>query len=445
MSQQHEATGRHDRREFLAGAAVGAAVGGAAAWAMWESLARQPPPGQAAFVPGGQRGAALGRAKLGIPGPFPGRVIEVHHPGSVRDARRDRQAVRHMLARGMRELVGCDEDVEAWRYFFQVGDRVGIKVVPVGQPLSISSFEVIDEIIASLQTAGVRARDILVFERYKYDFMSAGYHARLPVGIRWECSSAAYDNAQLEISGQVPGQVRQSRVAGYDPDVYREEPYCDIDAATHDPRDDRRFRSHLSTIITRKVDKFISVPVLKDHRSAGVTLSLKNLSHGSVNNVARSHVSHASLGFGPSARESASGSLNQCNQFIPSMVALPAIRDKAVLQILDGLIGTYEGGPGNWNPTFATWEYKSLFFATDPVALDRIGWEIIDRKRAAVGLSPVASMGLVADQNWLQMGDNRRPTEQFHIRQPQHVPLAATLGLGVFDRANIEHRRIKIR
>jgi hypothetical protein len=326
-----------------------------------------------------------------------------------------------------------------------LGDRVGIKVVPVGQPLSISSFELVNEIIASLQTAGIRARDILVFERYKNEFMTVGYHTKLPAGIHWECSSAAYDNAQLQIDGQLPGQVRQSRVAGYDPDVYREEPYCDIDPATHDPRDDRRFRSHLSTIITRKVDKFISIPVLKDHRSAGVTLSLKNLSHGSVNNVARSHVSHASLGFGPTEREAASGSLNQCHQFIPSMVALPQIRDKAVLQTLDGLIGTYEGGPGNWNPTFATWECKSLFFATDPVAVDRIGWEIIDRKRAEMGLSPVASMGLVADRNLLGEGADRRPTEQFHIRQPQHVPLAATLGLGVFERGLIDHRRIKIR
>ena len=34
------------------------------------------------------------------------------------------------------------------------------------------------------------------------------------------------------------------------------------------------------------------LPVLKDHGSAGVTGALKNMSHGSVNNVARSH-SHA--------------------------------------------------------------------------------------------------------------------------------------------------------
>ena len=33
------------------------------------------------------------------------------------------------------------------------------------------------------------------------------------------------------------------------------------------------------------VDKIVTLPVLKDHRSAGVTLSLKNMSHGMNNNV----------------------------------------------------------------------------------------------------------------------------------------------------------------
>src|SRR5207248_3127358 len=38
-----------------------------------------------------------------------------------------------------------------------------------------------------------------------------------------------------------------------------------------------------------------------------------------------------------------------------------------------------------------------LFFATDPVALDIVGWNVIDAKRAALGWAPVASMG---SANW---------------------------------------------
>ena len=48
-------------------------------------------------------------------------------------------------------------------------------------------------------------------------------------------------------------------------------------------------RSYAARFITREVNKLINVPVLKDHQSAGITLALKNLSHGLVNNVSRSH------------------------------------------------------------------------------------------------------------------------------------------------------------
>ncbi len=340
-----------------------------------------------------------------------------------------------MLDRGLSDLVGCEEPVEAWRRFFLPGDRVGIKVVPVGQPLSISSFELVREIVSGLRSAGVRTRDIMIFDRYKSDFLAAGYAEQIPDGVHWECSSTAYDEFQTEMDGQLPGKRwRESRIAGYDRDHYGELPYAQ---AGSDPSDDRRFRSHVSKIITQKVDKFISIPVLKDHRSAGVTLSLKNLSHGSVNNVARSHIIH-------SQETHAGKSINQCGTFIPSMVTLPVIREKAVLQILDGLIGTYEGGPGNWNSTFATWEYKSLLLATDPVALDHVGWRIIDEKRAAEGMPKVGSMGLDAHANLTDPPGTGRPTEQFHIRQPEHVSLAGTGGLGIFDRAAIDHRKVNL-
>jgi hypothetical protein len=270
--------------------------------------------------------------------------------------------------------------------------------------------------------------------------MQCNYPRHLPDGVHWECSSAAYDDLQLEIDGQLPQKPRESRIAGYDRDIYRELAYCQPKA---DPQDDRRFRSHLSRIVTQKVDKFISIPVLKDHRSGGITLCLKNLSHGLANNVARSHITY---GYPPGERGPREGAnLNQCGTFIPAVASLPPIRQKGVLQILDGLVGTYEGGPGNWNKTFATWPYRSLLFATDPVALDQVGWEIIDAKRAEMGLPRISAMGLDAQTGVIQV-DGKPYPEQFHHRQPQHVPLAATLGMGVFDptHSRIDHRRVDL-
>src|SRR5262249_30582037 len=150
---------------------------------------------------------------------------------------------------------------------------------------------------------------------------------------------------------------------------------------------------------------------------AGVTLALKNLSHGLVNNVRRSHATAATTA---------------CNTFIPAIVSLPVIRSKVVLHILDGMRAIFDGGP-TADPA-RVWNHATLYFATDPVALDRIGWETIDRKRQAMGLSPVG-------EGYARYpGDSPQPTDA--RRQPQHIALAAALGLGVFERAALDHKRL---
>jgi uncharacterized protein (DUF362 family) len=328
----------------------------------------------------------------------------VAHAGSVVLDQVQEPTAAAMVERGMRDLVGSSDAVEAWRRFFAPGDVVGIKVNPVGAPHAISNFATVRAIIGGLRSAGVRPRDIVVFERYRKAIASTGYPEQLPEGVRWDASAEDYDRIQLDIKG-------------YDPDVFMAMELVAL--GRHDPKDDRTRRSHLSLIASRQVDKIVNVPVLKDHGSAGVTLALKNLSHGLVNNVARSH---------------STPSTNACNIFIPAVVALPKIRQKVVLNVLDGLKAVYELGPGGVKQF--TWAYRSLFFATDPVALDWIGWEIIDAKRKQVGLPPVAQTGI--------LGNPANPKEGFDIRQPQHIPLAGALGLGVADRKRIDHRKVTL-
>src|SRR5438067_7552156 len=135
---------RYPRRTFLAGAALGVVGGGAVGWLgqQYRGAVKSPH----AESP---RPAATAPTAVAMPGPFPGRVIEVHHPGAVKSGQknkgyteRNRAAVKAMIDRGMKELVGSEDAVQAWRHFFAPGDRVGIKVVPVGKPDSISSYEV---------------------------------------------------------------------------------------------------------------------------------------------------------------------------------------------------------------------------------------------------------------------------------------------------------------
>lgn len=393
MNREHDHDPTMDRRTFVRAAAV-AAFGATLFQGTRGGLARE----------GGDEPEAES-LPLGIPGPYPGRVIEVHHPGSVVQRKVQLQPVRDMVRRGMAELTGAPGDVDAWRRFFEPEDVVGIKVNPVGAPRAISSHELVHEVVAGVRSAGVKAKDIIVFDRYRRQFRRAGYVRNLPEGVRWDASVEDYDPVQLDIDG-------------YDPEVYREMDLVSV--SDHDPRDDRSRRSHLSLIVSRKVNKIINLPVLKDHGSAGVTLALKNMSHGFVNNVARSH---------------ATPTTNACNTFIPAIVSIPQIRSRVVLHILDGTRAVWEGGPSARAAT--TWDERTMYFATDPVALDRIAWEVVDRKRVAMGL-PV-----VAQSHFRQPRDEE--ARRFHsYRQPQHIELASALGLGVFDRGEISHSRVEL-
>jgi uncharacterized protein (DUF362 family) len=467
------AGGGVSRRGFLAGAGVGLIAGGAlaggAAFA-WRRLWGEAGTGGSErperFA---GRSREVDRPGNAMPGRFPGRVIEVHHPGSVTaDHRVSPEAVAAMIGRGMTGLTGADHPREAWASFFERGDVVGIKVNPVGYQRrpgvvgSISHPLVVLEVVRNLKSAGVHPRDIILFDRYASEFREAGYEALMGErdlsGCRWHACGSGFDPGQLDITGCDTRSQRRDRdphVAGYDPDVFVHMGFAE---PGHED-DERRFRSHLSLIVTRMVNKIVTIPVLKDHRSAGVTLALKNLSHGMNNNVARSHL-------GRVARLGGAGSgPNQCNTFIPTAAGQAPLRQKATLHILDGLIGVYEGGPGSWNPTWGTWRRQSMFFATDPVALDLVGWDVIDGRRAREGWPPVAQMGQLyqtptdtlsaqlaalaasgpADLAALAAAGVMRPgnqeTEQFDRRQPEHILLAGTIGLGVFDPRQLDYRR----
>jgi hypothetical protein len=366
----------------------------------------------------------LADVKWGVPGPYPGRVIEVRNPRMITNNVKNRDAIQTALTRGVKELTGVTDAVEAWRSFFEPGDVVGVKMNPVGNPLANSSTELMLEVINGLKAAGVKTKDIVVFERYRDDFMTAKMHEAVPADIAWTGLGTAYNTMQIDIKGDDLKSGNLERVAGYDPDEFT---VMELVGAGLDPKDDRTRRSHLGLLVSRRVNKIVLLPVLKDHGSAGVTGALKNMSHGLVNNVNRSH---------------STPDTNVCNQFIPQVVSHPVIRRKCVLHIMDGIKGVYQGGPAASRAEW-TWENNALFFATDPVAMDHVAWRNVDAKRREKGLPPVAASG--------RSGLDPLKMEGFDIRQPQHIKLAANLGLGVFDFESpdgkqpvIEHRIVNL-
>jgi uncharacterized protein (DUF362 family) len=351
-----------------------------------------------AMAASAQTSSKAAASPLAMPGKHRGRVVAVAHPGSIVSGQYQAEPVRQMMRRGMTELTGAGGWEEAWKQFVTPGEVVGIKVNPVGGPLCVSAPEVLREIIAGLNAAGIPNKDIVVYDRYRDQFLKVGFDKWLPAGVRWSSAVKDYDPIQHAIEG-------------YDPDHY-------VDMALTHPGEDvsslTARRSYAARYITREVDKVVNLCLLKDHQSAGITMALKNLSHGMVNNVARSH---------------STSSLNACGAFIPAVVALPVIRNKAVLHIGDGVKGLYNGGPPAL-PQFL-WEHKTMYFSTDPVAMDRIGWEVIDAQRVKMGMKTLAEA--LPDK-----------FSTFVRRQPEHVDIAGALGLGEWDRKKIELRAIAL-
>jgi len=336
--------------------------------------------------------------KLGIPGPYPGRVIAVEHSASIVGGAYQHGPVQQMTQRGMKELTGARSWQDAWRVFFEKGDVVGIKVSPVGGPNLCSDPLVLGSVFDGLNQAGVSNRDIIVFNRYREEAVECGIDKCLPSGVQFQAASERYDTVQLDMGGYDPGQYMEMALI----------------KPGENPNDPHYRRSYVAKIVTQRVNKIINLPVLKHHQSAGVTIALKNMSHGFVNNVNRSHLTPT---------------LNACGTFIPAVVSLPIIRQKVVLHIADAIKASYHGGPGG-NPKYI-WEHKTMYFGTDPVALDKTGWKVIEAKRKEQGMAPIALSKPDRDSAYLNC-------------QVEHIEIAGMLKLGEFSDEKIDVRRLRL-
>ncbi len=223
--------------------------------------------------------------------------------------------------------------------------------------------------------------------------MDAGYHKILPDGVRW----GGLDPEGNQFTLDFPAFAADP-IAGFDHDTFV---WMDLIPYGDDPKDDRKYRSHLGKLVTKTVNKIVAIPVVKDHGSAGVTGALKNMSHGTVNNVYRSHSTPVHQRLQPV--HSADGQVTRssvksssCKSWTASARSTRGDRSRRE--------------DGKW-----TWENNAILFATDPVALDHVEWDIVDAQRAKMNLPPVAATGAKAI--------DPSKTEGFDVRQPQHIAL----------------------
>jgi uncharacterized protein (DUF362 family) len=336
---------------------------------------------------------------LGIPGLFPGRVVEVFHGDSISGNRVSQPTIGRMLDEGMKELTGERSAAAAWQRFIEPHDVVGIKINSSGAPVCYSSPEIVREIIAALRGIGVPAHNIVVFDRYSHEIDMGGYQTLLPVGVR--------------VVGIEHGAFDAAR---YDLDVYCEANFFG----------EWETRCFIAKLVTHELTKIINIPTMKDHSASGVTGCLKNLGYGCFNNVARSHQQPYTY----------------TDPLIGYLCSAEPLRSKTVLHIMDGMREVWHGGPQTWLWDFI-FEAKTLFIGTDPVGMDTIELAAIEKKRSEEGASSVWDndpKSLTTDSDEF----HRNSHKNMYFRQPGHIAAAGKLGLGVSDLKLIDHRQLRL-
>jgi uncharacterized protein (DUF362 family) len=333
------------------------------------------------------------RTELSMPGKYPGRVVEVYEESCLMDRKPVQKAVDKMVKTGMLTLTGEKSVKAAWRTFISPKDRVGIKVNPVaGKELS-TSIEITRAIISQLREAGVPAGNIVIWDRRLFELEETGFTAENFPGIRIDgtelkdASGSFYDS-----DGKLYSEKMIDRNWYYWADV--EGTY---DAETMPYMVNGGKYSYFTKICTSDVDKIINVPILKN-AGASVTLCMKNLAYGAISNTGRLHK-------------------DLWSETTAQVCAFPPLRDKVVLNIVDGMIGCYQGGPAA-NAQYIT-NFNLMLFGTDPVAVDRMGYEIIYKKRVAEGIQ-----------------------KEETARGREFMKLASDLGLGVEEITKIDYVRV---
>ncbi|MCX8036404.1 MAG: DUF362 domain-containing protein [Candidatus Sumerlaeia bacterium] len=284
-------------------------------------------------------------------------VARAHQP-NVRTGpdRFDPMALDTMLGECLKRVTNTADSAAAWKSLFSPKDRVALKINTLGGKGLSTQPAVVEAIVRGLLGAGVPEGNILVWDRFNRELIRAGYTINRN-GKGWRCFGTESDyEGQMTVSGKIGG--------------------------------------FLSTLLTQFPTALINVPVLKDHNLAGVAVSMKNL-YGCIDNPNRYHD-------------------NNCDPYIADLAALPVVRQKMRLIVCDALYAQYEAGPA-YHPKFR-WEADTLLVSVDPVALDTIGWQMIEAKRKEAGLKPLSETG----------------------RPPRWLATAAARGLGQNDPAKIE-------
>jgi uncharacterized protein (DUF362 family) len=306
----------------------------------------------------------------------PGRITKVTAKGDFASFMQPNQLwpkeeiARRLLEKAMMEFTGAANLNAAMQRFIHKDDRVGIKVNGIagqtGHTMAVN-FELILPVVEAVLAVGVPASNIVVYEQFPNFLAGTRVNVRkwkLPEGVK----TATHNNNDHPMRDLRVYQGIKTR-------------FC------------RQFME--STAI-------IDMTQIKDHSICGYTGCLKNITHGNINNP---HDHHAT----------------QASPQIAMLYNHPLVTSRVRLHITDAFKITYDQGPLDKNPKTRV-PHGAVYIATDPVAMDTIGWGVVDAERKARGLKSLKEVG----------------------REPRYIKTAADFGLGLHDLAAIRMQSFEI-
>ncbi len=375
------------------------------------------------------------------------RVVSVAADDMLIDGSYNPEAIHRAYAAGLKELTGEKTLESSWSSIFSPHDVVGIKINCIGAPKISSSLQSINETIAGLKSAGVRENNIIVWDRMDRELARTGLQINKgPSGIRVQGASTDWEGVLPWVEGYdksvyvsfEDGTLKKFRelinrdftksgthreifnsvswlwtliqMGNEKAQKYRDEikrlymDYSDsagirkiAEEVANEFKDvtiEDEEKSCFSRIVTKDITKLVNIAVLKHNEDSGVTWATKNIGLGVTTNKVRFHIDY-------------------CAKAIPDILSMPCLRDKMVLHIGEAAkISTVSVAGAQIAKD------NRVFFSKDPVAMDRIGLEILEEKRKAHNLDSIRDIAT-------------------------HVSACAKKGLGTDELTKIDLRELK--
>jgi uncharacterized protein (DUF362 family) len=255
--------------------------------------------------------------------------------------------------------------------FIHKDDVVAIKVNGIAGQKSTytmaTNYEVILPVVEAVMALGVPAEKITVYEQFP-DFLAG---TRINVR-KWKLPAGVQTGTHNNADHKMP-----------DIKVYQ------------------GIKTKYARIFT-DATAVIDISMIKDHSISGYTGTMKNITHGNVNNP---HDHHAS----------------QASPQIAMLYNHPIVTSRVRLHITDAFKIMYDKGPLDKDPKTRI-PHGALYVCTDPIAMDTMGVKVINEERKARKLPSLADAK----------------------REPRYIQTGADFGLGIHDLNQIRMQTFEV-